>query len=503
MARLHLFYNNIERKPFMNSDRHNLILSICAISVVVMFLVLTYIFLIQDGADGDKSSDSKKLLTTETTRPITGDENVTDAATPDPTALEDDNSERNTDETKEPDETQEPDESKGADDTKEPVTTDTPDDTQVPSETEKAIAPAGTKKPSASAAPKPAATSKPVPTDTATKKPSFNTPGDTKSVSNAKIDEYYSDAVFIGDSVMYGFDKYCMRQKLKAGSFLGNPIFLDAGSYSARSALKSVNTAGTVHPKYKGRKVQLWDAVTQIQPKRVFLFFGLNDIGINKVSGTYTNYLAVIDKLRDTKPDLEICIISTTPMYKGSELKNLNNKNINALNAKMQDWCDDNDYAYYVDIAGYLKDKDGCLSKKYCSDSYVHQTTAAYEIWIQVLREFAATRILESEPQPTKAPEKDPSAKPETTPSPSQSAKPAASSKPVNTDTPLQTQKPADTDEPVTTDKPISTDKPVGTDKPENTGEPAGTEEPVSTDEPVNTDEPVSTDEPSSTNEPE
>lgn len=259
-------------------------------------------------------------------------------------------------------------------------------------------APASTKVPTK--APTKAPTKKPVTTPKPTVKP---VKGETLGVSNTEINQYYSDSVFIGDSVMYGFQLYCMRQPK---GFLGSPDFLCAESFSARWALLPVS-GKSVHPKYQGVKRSIWDSVSLIKPKRVFFFFGLNDVG-GGVDNAYNNYMKVIKQFKEKFPNIEINFVSTTPMYKGSELKNLNNKNINTLNSRLIKYCKTDKNAHFFDIASYLKDGDGCLAKQFCSDRYVHQTNSAYKVWEARLKEYAAQRITqmkeEEAAKATKAP---------------------------------------------------------------------------------------------------
>ncbi len=247
-----------------------------------------------------------------------------------------------------------------------------------------------TKEPTKAPTKKPtkAPTKKPAKTEAPTKKPTVKpVTGETNGVSNTEINQYFSESVFIGDSVMYGFQLYCMRQEK---GYLGNPDFLVAESFSARWAMLPV-TNKSVHPKYQGVKRSIWESIGMIKPKRVFFFFGLNDLGGGLTNG-YSNYLSVLKKMETDYPDIEINIVSTTPMYKGSEKKNLNNKNINGLNNKTKKYCELNGH-YYFDIATHLKDEEGFLAKNYCSDRYVHQTNSAYKVWEAQLKKYAAARI--------------------------------------------------------------------------------------------------------------
>ena len=262
--------------------------------------------------------------------------------------------------------------------------------------------------------------------------------GETYGVPNTEINQYFSDSVFIGDSVMYGFQLYCMRQP---AGYLGGPDFLVAESFSARWAMLPV-TNKSVHPKYQGVKRSIWESIGLIKPKRVFFFFGLNDLG-SGVDIAYNNYMKVINKMKADYPDIEINFVSTTPMYKGSEKRGLNNKNINALNARLMEYCEKNN-TYFFDVASYLKDGDGCLAKQFCSDRYVHQTGAAYKVWEARLKEYAALRITqvkeEEAAKETKAPAK--------TKAPSKTKAPAKTKAPVKTEAPAKTKAPAKTTAP-------------------------------------------------------
>lgn len=209
-------------------------------------------------------------------------------------------------------------------------------------------------------------------------------PKETQAVYGTEEDSFFENSVFVGDSVMMGFRNYILKQE---EGFLGNPEFLVSGSYSLRMALNPVSDK-TIHPIYQGEQRLIWDSMKMMGVDKVFLFFGLNDIGMLSVDTTYENYLKVIASIYETNPDISIYILSTTNIYNGSEIGSLNNENVRLLNQKMKDYCTESKEEF-IDIADYLIDENGYLKEEYCSDNYVHQTPEAYDIWIQVLREFA------------------------------------------------------------------------------------------------------------------
>lgn len=211
-------------------------------------------------------------------------------------------------------------------------------------------------------------------------------PKETQAIyDGTQEDAFFENSVFVGDSVMMGFRNYILRQ---SEGFMGNPEFLVSGSYSLRMALNPVSST-TIHPIYQGEQRLIWDAMSMLGVKKAFIALGLNDIGMLSVEDTYENYLKVIAAIYEANPDISIYVISTTNIYNGSEVGNLNNENVRLLNQKMKNYCAKSKEEF-INIADYLIDENGYLKEEYCSDNYVHQTSAAYDIWVQVLREFAS-----------------------------------------------------------------------------------------------------------------
>lgn len=199
-------------------------------------------------------------------------------------------------------------------------------------------------------------------------------------------DTFFKNSVFVGDSVMMGFRNYCLNQEEE---FLGAPEFLVSGSYSLRMALSPVSKQ-SIHPVYQGEQRRIWDSIAMTGAKKVFLFFGLNDLGMENVELTTSNYKELITKIKEVNPDVEIFVISTTYMKAESQLQDLNNTNIRLLNDAVKQYCDSTQDASFINIADFLITEDGGLKEEYCSDNYVHQTNAAYEVWTKVLRAYAS-----------------------------------------------------------------------------------------------------------------
>lgn len=206
-----------------------------------------------------------------------------------------------------------------------------------------------------------------------------------------EIANYFQGAYVTGDSVAYGFQLYANRQKANS-AILQNLGFLTRGSFSAHNAFMAISKK-SVHPTYQGAQHHIWDSLQMVGAKHVFMFFGLNDLNIGGVDSTVDYYVRLINQIRAVNPDIAFTIISTTPMYQGSEKGKLTNANIDALNARMQALCAENGWGY-LDIASHLKAANGTLAAQYCSDHYVHETNAAYAIWLQCFHDYAQEKLI-------------------------------------------------------------------------------------------------------------
>lgn len=194
-------------------------------------------------------------------------------------------------------------------------------------------------------------------------------------LTDEELRDYYGDSVFIGDSIMLGFRNYSAKQE----TYVHDIQFLAAGSYGVNNALKPVK-GDNVHPKYKGKKYQLWDAIPLIGSKRAFIMFGMNDIAILGLEGARDKYKELIDKILETSPDLEIHIISMTYTLEGEGKKVLNNTNIAEYNTLLQEMAEENGWAY-IDLCTITSDGEGNLAENCCSDGFVHLSKTAYTLW--------------------------------------------------------------------------------------------------------------------------
>ena len=174
-------------------------------------------------------------------------------------------------------------------------------------------------------------------------------PLDMYGVTMADAEDWFKDAVFIGDSIMLGWKNYNNKHLETDGLFFGPTHFLCEGSYGAGHALEPVSDK-SLHPLYQGEQRQLWDSIQMMGAKKAFICFGLNDVAIYGVEGTAQNFETLCGKIKEKSPDVKIYIISSMYLMDDSHQKKLTNENLRLLNGLLRELCERQGYKF-VDIA--------------------------------------------------------------------------------------------------------------------------------------------------------
>jgi lysophospholipase L1-like esterase len=181
--------------------------------------------------------------------------------------------------------------------------------------------------------------------------------------ADAEIDDYFSDALFIGDSRTQGLLLY---------SNLGNASYYAARGLTVEQAFKKpVVDAG-------GGKLTVSDALDRRAFGKVYLMFGLNELGWNSADKFIETYGTLLDRVKETQPDAVIYVQAIMPVsaWKSEKDPVHNNSNILRFNEMILQLAEDKGVVYLnvgesvSDGAGVLPDEassDGIhLNKKYC-----------------------------------------------------------------------------------------------------------------------------------------
>lgn len=208
-------------------------------------------------------------------------------------------------------------------------------------------------------------------------------------ITKEDVDEYYDKAVFIGDSIMTGF---CYYANTVSESCVAKSDFLAQNSFAIFHALKPVEE-DEHQPMYMGEKKNVWEQIPLMDVDKVFLMFGTNDMVIYTPSRVCENYFTLIDKLKETNPDVEIYVISMTSTYPGVTKGNLNNMNIIQMNTYMEMEAPYKGYKF-VELNKYVSDGIYNQITDYSSDKFVHHTMSSYRnAWEKAFVDYATNEI--------------------------------------------------------------------------------------------------------------
>ena len=227
--------------------------------------------------------------------------------------------------------------------------------------------------------------SREIPEESSEQEESQYTP--TPVISGETVDaSWFDDAVFVGDSVTLKLSYYA-----DYGS-LGNADFLCAGSLGYNNAQWGYDHPDNVHPVYNGIKYTVEDGVAMLQPKKIVVMLGMNDIGLYGVDGAVEGMKSLTAKIQQRCPDAVIYVQSVTPMLSYKQLSDLNNTTIAAFDQAIQPICQERGYIY-LDVASAVNDGYGNLMEAYCSDATamgLHFSDAGCEAWVNYLKSHVA-----------------------------------------------------------------------------------------------------------------
>jgi lysophospholipase L1-like esterase len=164
--------------------------------------------------------------------------------------------------------------------------------------------------------------------------------------------------------------------------FLGNSITegFDLLQYFPLS--KPINR-GIIGDHIDGLIERLDYSVIELNPSRLFVLIGINDIGAgNSDSTILTNYEELLNRLCRSLPETQICvqsILPTSPVWSNcpkEKIRRLNHQIKEFVKARNLQWLDL--YPEFVDTEGYLK-------KAYTKDG-LHLNKTGYQKWYTMLK---------------------------------------------------------------------------------------------------------------------
>ncbi|MCD8095269.1 MAG: GDSL-type esterase/lipase family protein [Ruminococcus sp.] len=193
--------------------------------------------------------------------------------------------------------------------------------------------------------------------------------------AGAADDDDFSDACFIGDSRTVGLGMNCDKP--------------DADFYASQGL--SINKALTdeIVTLDDGSTGTVIDGVSQKDYKRIFIMFGINEIGWPYPDNFVDYYIELVEEIEQAAPNATIYIQSVLPVSDTAVETNevFTNENVDAFNEYVKQAADETD-TVYLDINQYFKDEDGSLPEDAATDG-IHFTRDYYLLWIDILAYLA------------------------------------------------------------------------------------------------------------------
>ncbi len=192
-------------------------------------------------------------------------------------------------------------------------------------------------------------------------------------------EEYFSDALFIGDSRTVGLSEYCAPLDERA-------------VFYAKVSLTIYGVLDKPFLEEGSEKISIREALEDKEFGKIYIMLGLNEIGTGTAETFAAEYQNVVSELRELQPDAIIYIqgIMHVTENKSSGDKYFNNDNINERNEALSQLAD-NKTVFYLDMNEAVDDENGNLIKELSFDD-VHLKASSYERWYQYLLEHGIVR---------------------------------------------------------------------------------------------------------------
>ena len=192
-------------------------------------------------------------------------------------------------------------------------------------------------------------------------------------------DDYFTDALFIGDSRTVGLSEYCEALDTRA-------------TFYSKVSLTIYTCMDKDFVKTEDGKITVDQALRENQFGKIYIMLGLNEIGTGDTEYFKNAYQNVLDRIIELQPDAIIYIqgIMHVAAGKSDHDKYFNNDIINARNAALAELADQK-RIFYIDMNEAVDDENGNLDSSLSFDD-VHLKASAYERWHEFLLHNAIVR---------------------------------------------------------------------------------------------------------------
>lgn len=199
---------------------------------------------------------------------------------------------------------------------------------------------------------------------------------DPSEVEYMTVDEdYFSDAIFIGDSRTVGLLRYGEWEE---------PVSFHASTGLTVFGLFTKPVEGT-----DGVKRTLEEVLSQNQYQKIYLMVGINEMGRGNLEEFLEEYRSAIEHIRELQPEAILYLqgimkVTQKRSDKGDYIHNQGIEERNVGIAGLADYVN----VYYLDVNQALCTPEGVLEPSYTSDG-VHLKAQYVPLWKEFLKEHA------------------------------------------------------------------------------------------------------------------
>lgn len=191
-------------------------------------------------------------------------------------------------------------------------------------------------------------------------------------------EEYFDDALFIGDSRTQGLYEY--------GGFSENVTFYCKTSLTVYDLFKK----NKAFIKEGDRKLTLEEALTEHTFGKIYLMIGINEMGTGTPESFFEEYARTVYRIRQLQPDAVIFLqaIMRVGARKNASDPVFNNMNIAIRNVEIETLADDRSI-FYLDVNEVFSDENGNLFEGWSNDQ-IHLKAKYYAVWKEYLLNHGA-----------------------------------------------------------------------------------------------------------------
>ncbi len=213
-------------------------------------------------------------------------------------------------------------------------------------------------------------------------------PAGAEEWTEKQLLSYYDGCVFVGDSITGQLRTYVLERRQEDPEFMKSARFFYVNSYFLYIASLRFPPEDANNLVLAGKERSLCEIIGMLQPKRVLILLGVNDMVGEKTEKGVSWCERILSLAAEASPETQVIFESLTPVTPRFCRKADYRTMWNEYNAALEAMCLRSG-AGYIDIATPLKDGEGYLRDDYCRDGEYHLSDAGLQVWLDSLADYA------------------------------------------------------------------------------------------------------------------